>query len=170
MRAVLALALVGLVGCAAMPGSFGRYASSDDLPQTLDAYARAAHLQPLRGGRQDELRMWARDYMTGAIDGYIVSRSNAIECHATSAYEDGVVSIGAVRCRRFHDAEGVLRSLDDLAPLGGMEWDCEVEDGVEVLVEGVRDGTRFVFEVSNPGFCTDPGSRAVANLLHELGG
>jgi hypothetical protein len=170
MRAVLALALVGLVGCAAMPETFGRYALSDDLPQTLDAYARAAHLQPLRDGRQDELRIWARDSMSGAIEGYLVSRSNAIKCHAASAYEDGVVSIDAVRCRRFHDAEGVLRSLDDLAPLDGKEWDCEVEDGVEVLVEGVRDGTRFVLEVSNPGFCTDPDSRAVANLLHELGG
>jgi hypothetical protein len=146
----------------------GRYALSDDLQSTLDAHSSAANLPPLRGSMEDEVRVWIHGYMAADIEGFVVSRRGAIKCHTTYDYEDGVVSMNQARCRRWHAEEGVIGTLDDLAALDGKEWDCEAEDGVEVLVEGVRDGKRFVLRAGNPAFCNDPSSETVVAVLNKL--
>ena len=168
MKAALMLALLGLVGCATAPSSVERYVLSDDLPSRLDAHARAANLASLKGSVEDELRVWIHGYMAADMLGYVVSRNSALKCHTTYDYANGVVSIDRARCRRWHEDEGVIGTLDDLAALDGKEWDCEVEDGFEVLVEGIHGGKRFVFRAGNPTFCNDSSSKTVVSLLDKV--
>ena len=145
-----------------------RYATDGDLLSTMDAYARAANLQPLKQSDGDSLRVWSRDYMLGAIEGYSFSGGSAIKCRATSEYLDGVISIQRARCRPWHkDAVG-LDALDDLAALDGRQWDCPLHDGSETYVEGVRNGRRFALRVGNPDACDDPDSRTVVELLGKV--
>ena len=144
------------------------YASSDDLSSTVAAYSRAAKLQPLKDSAEDELRVWRRGYMNGDIEGYVVSKRRAIKCRATSGYRDGVVSIDRARCSRWRNGDDAFGATDDLVALDGKEWDCPVDDGFVVYVEGVHNGRRFALRAGNPTLCSDSDSRAVANLLSKL--
>lgn len=45
-----------------------------------DAYARAAHLQPLKSSGPDEIRVWTEDYMGRRVTGYVVSNQSAMKC------------------------------------------------------------------------------------------
>ncbi len=145
-----------------------RYAPAGDLRAAMDAYSRAANFQPLKASGEDELRLWARDYMGGRIDGYAFSKNTALNCQASSSYAEGVVTIERARCRRWSKGEDALDALSTLSALDGKQWDCPLFDGIAIYVEGVSAGRKFAFRVSNPGACDDPDSKAVMDLLAEL--
>jgi hypothetical protein len=145
-----------------------RYATDGDLLSTMDAYARAANLQPLKRSDGDSLRVWSRDYMLGAIEGYAISEGNAIKCRTTSDYLDGVISIERARCRRWHKGTVGADVLDGLAALDGRQWNCPLMDGGETYIEGVRNGRRFALRVGNADACDDADSKTVVHLLRKV--
>jgi hypothetical protein len=58
--------------------------------------------------------------------------------------------------------------LSELQSLDGQNWGCAV-DGRSILVDGVVDGRRFAFQVSNPDFCDDDRSRLALRALNVVG-
>jgi len=145
-----------------------RYAPAEDIRAAMDAYSRAANLQPLKASGEDELRLWARGYMSGRIDGYVFSKYAALNCQASSSYAEDIVTIERARCRRWSKGEDTLDALGALSALDGKQWDCPLFDGVAIYVEGVSAGRRFAFRVSNPSACDDLDSKAVLDLLAKL--
>jgi hypothetical protein len=142
------------------------YATGKDLQSAMDAYSHSANLRPLRSG-DDELRIWSRDYMVGSVEGIVISKGGAIKCYATSRFADGTITIDRAKCRPWHKGQDALAALDDIALLDGKDWNCPVFDGGEIYVDGVRGGKRFTFRVGNPGFCSDPDSKMVVDLLDK---
>jgi hypothetical protein len=146
----------------------GSYRSSDDLESRLDAYSRAANLQPLKEDGDDELRVWTFGYMSREVEGYAISRHDSLKCQTRYVYDDGVTTIAPTQCRRWHRSGSALRKLDALAAMNGKEWDCPLEDGGGAYVEGLRGGKRFAFRVTNPWACKDSDSKLVLDLLDAL--
>jgi hypothetical protein len=106
--------------------------------------------------------------MLGSVSGLIVSREGTFKCLASSTYANGEIKLSGARCKQWRKATVALSAIAELAPLDGKQWDCDADDGVDVYVEGVHDGRRFMFRVSNPGFCRDLNSERVSGLLRLL--
>jgi hypothetical protein len=165
MAFLAGLALIAAFGVRAAE----RYAANADLFARADAYSRAARLPSLGTSKGDELRVWTYGFMSPrGIDGFVISRHGSLKCRTRYDHEDGVMTIAAARCRRWHKGMPALASLDGLALLNGKEWSCPMLDGGGVLIEGVRNGKRFAMEVGNPDACDDKDSELVEHLLAEL--
>ena len=145
-----------------------RYVSADGPASAFAAFARAAQQQQLLVSDEGELRVWIRNYMSGVVRGYVISKRGAVICSMTSSYVDGVVTIGSANCRRSSKGQAARRAAELLPDFSRSQWDCPLEDGSEVYVEHVYDGRRSAARIGNPGFCNDPQSQAVAALLEKL--
>jgi hypothetical protein len=147
------------------------YATEDSVLSAVNAYSRSADLQPLDSSGADELRIWTRSYMGGRITGYVISAHRAMKCQTNSSYADGSVTIEPTRCHRiwrWHNNKDAIDALDTLSAMSGKEWDCPMDDGGEIYIDGVRSAKRISLRVGNPNFCDDSESKAVANLLQTL--
>jgi hypothetical protein len=145
-----------------------RFTNSDKPLVAAEAFARAAHQEPLQPTNANSVRVWIRSYMTGAVRGYVLSKSGSFSCRASSDYADGVVSVSPAECQPYSQGSRALKSLKTLPVFRQEDWDCPFEDGAEVFVEGVRNGERFAIRVGNPGFCADTDSKAIVELLKDL--
>jgi hypothetical protein len=145
------------------------YASGDAPQAVIQAYSRAAHLLPLSGPGEDALRVWTRDYMTGQVQGYIMTKTIMKSCGASSSYADGSITIGRVRCGPSSKPSALGQAIQALPAFRRKEWTCPAFDGYEVFIEGVRQHKYFVVRVANPQACDGPGSKAIVELLGKLG-
>jgi len=144
------------------------YATADKPLVATEAYARAAHREPLQSTDADSLRVWIRSYMTGSVEGYVLSNVGSLACRASSDYANGVVTVGPAQCHPYSKGAQVLKSLKALPTFIREDWDCPLEDGGEIYIEGVRAGEHFAIRVGNPGFCADADSKAIVALLKKL--
>jgi hypothetical protein len=145
-----------------------QYATSDKPLTASEAYARAAHQDALKSTDVDSLRVWIRSYMTGSVRGYVLSKSGSLSCQTSSTYADGVVSVSPAQCRPFSKGAQILKRLEPLPAFSQEDWDCPLDDGGEVFIEGVRKGEHFAIRVGNPSFCSDTDSKAIVALLRKL--
>jgi hypothetical protein len=139
-----------------------------DVDSSLEAVTVAAGLPPQLSAKEDELRIWVRDYMGESITGYLITKPSGYKCEATTSYMSGVTSITSAKCRRWRRNKVALPELANWAPLDGKDWDCDAQDGYDVFVEGLRDGKQFRFRAGNPGFCKDPDSQMLFKFLRLL--
>lgn len=144
----------------------------------LKGYSHAARLPPF-GARGPEIRVWIESVMTGDLTGYAISGTSMVKCQTfidvNFLKSTDVISgyvIKSAKCRSVA-APGVavraLALLKGLSRLNHRLLQCGWQDGGYVLLEGTGATRRFVIEASNPGQCTDPGSRLVTKLLVILG-
>jgi hypothetical protein len=135
----------------------------------IQAYSRAAHLSPLSASDEDPLRVWTRDSMLGQVHGYIITKTTAKSCSASSSYSDGSITVGRVRCSPSPRPASVDEAIRALPAFSRQEWNCPAFDGGEVFIEGVRQHKYFAVRVGNPQVCDDPESKAIVELLGKLG-
>ncbi len=154
----LLLASLALGGCAQTVRSTNW---SESIYAHADALALGADIAPLRDGGEPEIRVWADNVMFGEVVGRITTTDRTAE-HTLNwrIDENGAMTLAH---RAYRDlptsASLTLReALSQLHSLDGQNWGCVV-DGVSILVDGVVDGRRFAFAVSNPDFCDDERSR-----------
>ena len=164
MRRLLALLLLTSVNTDAHEGA----AFGADVNSSLEAVTAAAGLPSQLSAKEDELRIWVRDYMGESITGYLITKPSGYKCEATTSYLNGVTSITGAKCRRWRRNKVALPVLADWAHLDGKNWDCDAQDGYDVFVEGLRDGKQFRFRAGNPGFCKDPDSQMIFSFLMLL--
>jgi len=145
------------------------YATADGPQAATRAYSRAARLLPLQASGEDTLRVWKRDYMIGQIQGYIITKTTAISCLASSSYANESITIGSFRCRPFPRPAAVDDAIRALPAFSRQEWNCPAFDGGEVFIEGVRQHKYFAVRVGNPQVCDVPESKAIVELLGKLG-
>lgn len=145
------------------------YATSDGPQAVIQAYARAAHLLPLGSTDEGTLRVWTRDYMIGQVQGYIITKTNMKSCRGASSYADGSITIARVRCDPSSKPSALGQDIHALPAFSRKEWTCPAFDGYEVFIEGVRQHKYFVVRVANPQACDDPASKAIVELLREVG-
>lgn len=144
------------------------YSTSDGPQAATQAYSRAAHLLSLQASDEDALRVWTRDYMSGQVQGYIITTHIAISCRAPSSYTDGSITIGHVRCRPAPRPAAVNDAIRALPAFSRQNWNCPAFDGAEVFIEGVRQHVYFAVRAGNPQVCDDPESKAIVELLGKL--
>src|SRR5690242_9066744 len=144
------------------------YAVGKELVAASGVYSRAADLPALNRSGPDQLRIWARDFMTGRVVGFVISSNGAVRCRGATHYKDGVITVGRVRCRAWRKGQDALKSSEALAAFNGRDWSCPAFDGYEVLVHGVHNGQLFTFNVSNPNACSDASSKVVVHVLDIL--
>lgn len=145
------------------------YVKSEGPQAAIQAYSRAAHLLPLSASDEDELRVWTRDYMIGQVHGFIMTKTTAKSCRASSSYSDGSITIGRVTCSPSPRPSAVDEAIRALPAFSRQEWNCPAFDGGEVFIEGVRQHKYFAVRVGNPQICDDLQSKAIVELLGKLG-
>lgn len=145
------------------------YVTSEGPQAAIQAYSRAAHLLPLSASDEDTLRVWTRDYMIGQVHGFIITKTTAKSCRASSSYSDGSITIGRVTCSPSPRPSAVDEAIRALPAFSRQEWNCPALDGGEVFIEGVRQHKYFAVRVGNPQICDDPQSKAIVELLGKLG-
>mgnify|MGYP001554942251 CR=1 FL=1 len=145
------------------------YSTSAGPQAAIQTYSRAAHLSPLSASDEDTLRVWTRDSMLGQVHGYIITKTTAKSCSASSNYSDGSITVGRVRCSPTPKPASVDEAIRALPAFGRQEWNCPAFDGGEVFIEGVRQHKYFAVRVGNPQVCDDPESKALVELLEKLG-
>lgn len=137
-----------------------------------DALALGADIAPLRDGGQPEIRVWADNVMLGEVVGRITTTDEAAEHTLNWRIDDSGAMIFAHRGHRDLPSPAsptsLREALSQLQSLDGQNWGCAV-DGVSILVDGVVDGHRFAFAVSNPDFCDDERSRLAVRGLSAVG-
>lgn len=160
-RLVLWLPLVslGLPACAQTVRSTNW---SESIYAHADVFALAAGIAPLRNGDRPEVRVWVDNLMFGEVVGRATTADRVAEYTLNWVIDDNVRMILTRRASRRPHANPQPASfseiLSQLQSLDGQNWGCAV-DGVSILVDGVADGHRFAFSVSNPEFCDDDRSR-----------
>lgn len=164
--AFLLLAFISF-GIASEPSSF----YSEDLKPAASEYARAAGLAPLTSATDFELRVWTRDYMSGAVTGFVVSNGTLRSFESMSTYDQGklLVKPANLGTEKSGSDEVCLKKLIEfLRADNGKAVSCGVMDGESVLLDAVVQGQVVTVKVDNPRFCSDKASKAVANLLGAL--
>ena len=144
------------------------YSTSAGPRAAIQAYSRAAHLFPLSASDEDTLRVWTRESMLGQVNGYIITKTNAKSCSASSSYSDGSITIGRVRCSPSPRSASLDTAIRALPAFSRQEWNCPAFDGGEVFIEGVRQHKYFAVRVGNPQACNDAQSKAIVELLQKL--
>lgn len=144
---------------------------SEDLKPAASEYARAAGLAPLTSTTDFELRVWTRDYMSGAVTGFIVSNGTLRSFESMSTNDQGKVlvkpaNLGTEKSRP--DEVRLKELIEVLKPYNGKAVSCGVMDGKSVLLDSVVQGQVVTVKVDNPRFCADKASKAVVNLLGAL--
>jgi hypothetical protein len=134
-----------------------------------DLYARAAGLTPLRNGGGPEVRVWVENVMFGEVAGRVTTADHVAEYamneQLSVSGEAMTVTGRANRPRHLIAPPASLAAvLSELRSLDGQNWGCAA-DGDAILVDGVADGHRLVFSVSNPELCNDDRSRLVLHAL-----
>lgn len=165
----LALLLFAFISfdVASEPSSF----YSEDLKPAASEYARAAGLAPLTSTTDFELRVWTRDYMSGAVTGFIVSNGTLRSFESMSTYDQGKVLVKPANLgseRSGPDEVRLKKLIEVLKAYNGKAVSCGVMDGKSVLLDAVVQGQVVTVKVDNPRFCSDKASKAVANLLGAL--
>lgn len=165
----LAFLLIALIsfGVASEPSRF----YSEDLKPAANEYARAAGLAPLTSTTDFELRVWTRDYMSGAVAGFIVSNGTLRSFESMSTYDQGKVLVkpANLRAEKPGPDPALLRKLiEALKAYNGKAVSCGVMDGESDLLDAVVQGQVVTVKVDNPSFCSDKASKAMTNLLGAL--
>jgi hypothetical protein len=106
--------------------------------------------------------------MIGRVQGYIITKTTAKSCRASSSYANGSITVGRVRCRLSPRPSAVGQAIHALPTFSRQEWNCPAFDGGEVFIEGVRQHKYFAVRVGNPKVCDDPESKAIVELLGKL--
>ena len=143
--------------------------NSEALTVRLRHYAEAVGMPPLGTAGLNEVRMWTRGYMDGAVWAYAASNGSERTCETRSDWSQEATSIEPGKCsrsRRSRLADDALQLLPTLARYDKQDLNCpEVMDGWNIMVEGVVNGAAFAFEYSNADNCDDDAARAVKRLL-----
>lgn len=165
----LAFLLIAFIsfGAASEPSRF----YSEDLKPAASEYARAAGLAPLTSTTDFELRIWTRDYISGAVAGFIVSNGKLRSFESMSTYDQGKVhvkpaSLGAEKPGP--DLVRLRKLVEALKAYNGKVVSCGVMDGESDLLDAVVQGQVITIKVDNPRFCSDKASKVMASLLGTL--
>jgi len=125
-----------------------------------DALAHAAHLQILRDGANDELRIWVHSVIQirGRMTGWVATTAGLERCWVEFRLVNEGAEYGNSRCVMAVDPKRARRVLDYLPEMSeGSFRDCSgIIDGAEVTVDGVFRRRRFALNVANPEFCYAP--------------
>lgn len=145
---------------------------SESIHAQADAFALGAEIALLRDGDQPELRVWASNVMDGEVIGRITTSDRGLERTLSSRIDDSGAMTLTHRAYRDSPAPvspaSLREALSQLHSLDGQNWGCAF-DGVSFLVDGVVDGHRFTFAVSNPDFCDDDRSRQALQGISAMG-
>jgi hypothetical protein len=139
--------------------------------QMLDAFDRAAHLEPLSNGTGPQLRIWMVPSM-GETVAYIISHDRVFACSASFRNNGGAASVGQANCEVSYlpavERRRALSLLPALSDLNGKTWGCATLGGETYYVEGFTNPGRFAFIVSNPDQCPGSSSVTVKRLVNML--
>lgn len=152
---------------ASKPSSF----FPEDLKPAASEYARAAGLAPLASTAEFELRVWTRDYMSGAVTGFIVSNGTRRSFESVSNHDQGKLLVKTANLGAEKPALDLVRLkklIEVLKAYNGKAVSCGVMDGESDLVDAVVQGQVVTVKVDNPRFCSDKASKTVAFLLDAL--
>lgn len=152
---------------ASKPSSF----FPEDLKPAAREYARAAGLAPLTSTADFELRVWTRNYMSGAVTGFIVSNRTQRSFESESTHDQGRLLVKAANLGAEKPALDLVRLkklIEVLKAYNGKAVSCGVMDGESDLVDAIVQGQVVTVKVDNPRFCSDKASKTVALLLDAL--
>ena len=116
MRRLLALLLLTSVNTDAHEGA----AFGADVNSSLEAVTAAAGLPSQLSAKEDELRIWVRDYMGESITGYLITKPSGYKCEARTSYLNGVTSICQCKMPTMAPKQG---SPPGTRRLGSLGWE-----------------------------------------------
>ena len=163
---ILLLALIPAAHASEPPGFLPA-----DLKSAAGVYARAAGLLPLTPSADFGLRIWTRDYMSGAVIGVVVSNGTKRSFKSASIYKQGKIVVRAAHLgpeEPIRNLSQLKRLVEGLKAYDGSAVSCDVMDGESDLVDAVVQGHAITVKVDNPKFCADKASQIVVSLLGKL--
>jgi hypothetical protein len=93
--------------------------------ELVEAFDRAAHLEPLSNGTEPELRVWEAPFI-GPTTGYAISAGRAVVCSAEYRKDGLTASVEHAHCAvsdmPLEKRRSALELLPELSALNGRTW------------------------------------------------
>jgi hypothetical protein len=150
---------------AAFLAAAGSRTTAHDSRADADGFVRDAHLAPYVRTGADQLRIWSRPFMYLGSTGFVVTKGTIVKVTFAPDGSTGKTVMTTTRRAVAPSATAaILDVLPSLEEFNETETECGVDDGGEILIDGLTEGRRLVFLANNPDLCSDPLSAKVASL------